>query len=65
MWHVYLVFVFDPSIPLSSIKSESDLLAAITAGKAGGMANGTPTPGAAPFDTDFVFLCAVVPAVSA
>jgi hypothetical protein len=65
LWHVYLVFVFDPSIPLSSIKSESELVAAITAGQAGGMVNGTPTPGAAPFDTDFVFLCAVVPAVSA
>ncbi len=65
LWHVYLVFVFDPSIPLSSIKSESDLLAAITAGQAGGMVNGTPTPGAPPFDTNVVFLCAVVPSVSA
>jgi len=65
LWHVYVVFVFDPSIPLSSIRSESDLLAAILAGQAGGLANGTPTPGAAPYDTGFAFLCAVVPAVSA
>ena len=65
LWRVYVVFVFDPSIPLSSIRSESDLLAAITAGKAGGMSNGTPTPGAPPYDANFVFICAVVPAVSA
>ncbi len=65
LWHVHLVFVFDPNIPLSSIRSESDLLAAILAGKAGGISNGKPTPGAPPFDTNFVFLCAVVPAVSA
>jgi len=65
LWHVFLVFVFDPSIPLSSIRSESGLLAAIQAGQAGGMSNGTPTPGARPFDTGIVFLCAVVPAVSA
>ncbi len=65
LWHVYVVFVFDPSISLSSIKSESDLLSAITAGKAGGMSNGVPTSGAPPYDTDFVFLCAVVPSISA
>ena len=65
LWHVFVVFVFDPSIPLSSIRSESGLLAAIQAGQAGGMSNGTPTPGARPFDTGIVFLCAVVPAVSA
>ncbi len=65
LWHVHLVFVFDPSIPLSSIRSESDLLAAILAGKAGGITDGKPTPGAPPFDTNFVFLCAVVPLASA
>lgn len=66
LWRVHLVFVFDPSIPLSSIRSESDLLAAILAGQAGGLgSDGKPMPGAAPFDTGFVFLCAVVPAVSA
>lgn len=65
LWHVYVVFVFNPNIPLSSIRSESDLLAAITAGQAGGLANGVPTPGAAPYDTNFVFVCAVIPPVAA
>ncbi len=64
LWHVYVVFVFDPSIPLSSIKSESELLSAITGGKAGGMSSGAPTPGAPPYDTNFVFLCPVVPSIS-
>ena len=61
LWHVYLVFILDPNIPLSSIQSESALLAAIAANQAGGLVDGTPTAGAAPYDTNFAFICAVVP----
>lgn len=65
LWHVHVVWVFDPSIPLSSITSESALLAAVAAGQAGGLGpGGIPTPGAPPFDSGFAFLCAIVPEVS-